>query len=151
MTEHQKMKAGDLLAAGSWVFSHIFIKYCYAIKINWKCFQVHSWAPHAKPLLRDKGVLHPSPQSWSPPHRAPPSSAPGSWHCKRSQWDQCEEKTKKPQMPYLYPHWEEAKAPEQWPASLEGITHKPPLANTVRASVPPRLFALVIHSLGSVT
>lgn len=42
MTEHQKMKAGDLLAAGSWVFSHIFIKYCYAIKINWKCFQVHS-------------------------------------------------------------------------------------------------------------
>lgn len=37
--EHQKKKAGDLRVAGSWVFSHIFIRYCLAIKINWKHFQ----------------------------------------------------------------------------------------------------------------
>ena len=50
MREHQKMKAGGLFVAGSWVFCHTFIRHCYAIKINWKHFQVHSWAPHVKNL-----------------------------------------------------------------------------------------------------
>ena len=42
MREHQKMEAGGLFVAGSWVFCHTFIRHCYAIKINWKHFQVHS-------------------------------------------------------------------------------------------------------------
>ena len=42
MREHQKTKAGGLFVAGSWVFCHTFIRHCYAIKINWKHFQVHS-------------------------------------------------------------------------------------------------------------